>query len=155
MLKNILIGLFLVLFASLTFNVHQAFTIGAMEQEKLKDQLKYSQDLAKMQKEAGQQTELWAERALIAEKNANEELIKINNDAIRAIRAVSGLSNSIATADKRLSDATKETCIEYATTAGELLQYLGERYRDSAAKADGHALDARRLSSAWPEESPN
>jgi len=48
--------------------------------------------------------------------------------------------------------AFKETIIEYNVTNSELLEVCTVEYRTIAEKADGHSLDAMRLSESWPEE---
>ncbi|MNE16334.1 hypothetical protein D3C80_1092760 [compost metagenome] len=66
--------------------------------------------------------------------------------------AAIGLSKQLSEANKRLSTAPKEIIIEYTVTNSELLETCTAEYRGMAEKADGHAIDAMRLSESWPEE---
>ena len=121
---------------------------------KAKDELKqYKSD----QKEAietakttvATQQQKWAEQLLKVEQNASKKI----QDAVAAASAAQlanrGLSEQISRANERLSSASKETIVDYAVANGALLEACTAEYRAMAEKADGHAVDAERLSQAW------
>ena len=65
-----------------------------------------------------------------------------------ATRNAGRLRDQLSEADKRI--ATASAVRDYATTANKLLRQCSQRYTELAAKADGHALDARTCRAAWP-----
>ena len=95
------------------------------------------------------QQQKWAEQLLQVEQNASKKI----QDAAAAARSIDvanrGLSQQISRANQRLSSASKETIIDYTVANGELLEACTAEYRAMAEKADGHAVDAERLSRAW------
>ena len=50
-----------------------------------------------------------------------------------------------------MSTATKEVIIEYANINCDILKECIGKYQYVAEQADKHAIDAKRLSDAWPE----
>lgn len=52
----------------------------------------------------------------------------------------------------RMSEAPRETVIEYSNTNSDVLEACTAEYRFMAQKADEHAADAERLIKAWPEK---
>lgn len=98
----------------------------------------------------------------IIEKAWSDKYIKVEQDAIKKIQdanaavrsadlAASGLSKQLSEANKRLSTASNQTIVEYTITNSKLLEACTAEYRGMAEKADGHAIDAERLSSIWPD----
>lgn len=104
---------------------------------------------SKAKTDAITQEKTWAEQLLKVEQNANQKI----QDAAAAARAAElanhGLSEQISRANQRLSTASKETIVDYAVANGALLEACTAEYRAMAEKADGHAVDAERLSQAW------
>ena len=94
----------------------------------------------------------WSDKYIEVEQNAIKKIQNANAAARSADLAASGLSKQLSEANKRLSTAPKETIIEYTVTNSELLEACTAEYRSMAEKADGHAIDAERLSGIWPEE---
>lgn len=95
------------------------------------------------------QQQKWAEQLLKVEQNASKKI----QDAVAAASAAQlanrGLSEQISRANERLSSASKETIVDYAVANGALLEACTAEYRAMAEKADGHAVDAERLSQVW------
>ena len=106
-------------------------------------------DLAQKEKATIMQT--WSAKIIEVEQNAIKKIQDANAAARSADLAAIGLSKQLSEANKRLSTAPKETIIEYTVTNSELLEACTAEYRSMAEKADGHAIDAKRLSDSWPE----
>ncbi|MNY90641.1 hypothetical protein D3C78_69790 [compost metagenome] len=60
------------------------------------------------------------------------------------------LREQLTEADKRIATASASAVRDYAATANQLLGQCSQRYTELAARADGHALDARVCRAAWP-----
>lgn len=92
-------------------------------------------------------------QAKLAEANQNAiTQIKAANDAANSARdAVTSLRKQTANASTKLPTATSETAIDYAIACGAVLDDLAEAGGRISAKADDHAIDAKRLSESWPE----
>ncbi|OTG86496.1 hypothetical protein B9T31_08390 [Acinetobacter sp. ANC 4558] len=101
--------------------------------------------------EARTKEKQWSDKLLEAERNHNAKMQEIIIDVNRAKSAINGMSKQIDKATSRMSTASKETIIEYATTNSDILKECIEQYQYMAEQADKHAADARRLSDAWPE----
>ncbi|MHA3098954.1 hypothetical protein [Acinetobacter brisouii] len=119
-----------------------------------KDELKqYKADQteanAKAKTDAITQEKTWVEQLLKVEQNANQKIQNATAAARAAELANRGLSEQISRANQRLSAASKETIVDYAVANGALLEACTAEYRAMAEKADGHAIDAERLSQAW------
>ena len=67
-----------------------------------------------------------------------------------ATRNAGRLRDQLAQADQRIATASAAAVREYAATANQLLGHCSQRYTELAARADGHALDARVCRAAWP-----
>ena len=106
-------------------------------------------DQAQTEKATIMQT--WSDKYIKVEQNAIKKIQDANAAARSAELANNGLSKQLSEANKRLSTAPKETIIEYTITNSELLEACTAEYRSMAEKADGHAIDAKRLSDSWPE----
>ena len=94
----------------------------------------------------------WSDKYIEVEQNAIKKIQDANASARSAELANNGLSKQLSEANKRLSSASHQTIIEYTITNSELLESCTAEYRSMAEKADGHAIDAERLSGIWPEE---
>lgn len=105
-------------------------------------------DQAQTEKATIMQT--WSNKYIEVEQNAIKKIQDANVAARSADLAASGLSKQLSEANKRLSAAPKETIVEYTIINSELLEACTAEYRSMAEKADGHAIDAKRLSDAWP-----
>jgi hypothetical protein len=80
---------------------------------------------------------------------AAQAIARRNADAAAgARREHDRLRSEIATA-RDLTNATSASVIEYANTLGVVFNQCVAEYTDLAAKADGHALDAETIYSAW------
>ena len=93
----------------------------------------------------------WSDKYIEVEQNAIKKIQDANASARSAELASNGLSKQLSEANKRLSTSSKETIIEYTITNSKLLEACTAEYRSMAEKADVHAIDAERLSDAWPE----
>ncbi|WP_322853507.1 hypothetical protein, partial [Acinetobacter sp. ANC 4558] len=101
--------------------------------------------------EARTKEKQWSDKLLEAERNHNAKMQEIIIDVNRAKSAINGMSKQIDKATSRMSTASKETIIEYATTNSDILKKCIIEYQYMAEQADKHATDARRLSDGWPE----
>jgi hypothetical protein len=72
-------------------------------------------------------------------------------DADTNRRLVDGLRDDLAKTATALSNAPSSAVVDYAITAGGLLNECSERLAGMAKKADGHATDSETLTNAWPK----
>jgi hypothetical protein len=79
-----------------------------------------------------------------------QEQARLAGAAAVATRNAGRLRDQLSEADKRISTASATAVREYAAAANQLLEQCSLRYTELAAKADGHALDARVCRAAWP-----
>ncbi|TCB83212.1 hypothetical protein E0H90_12930 [Acinetobacter sp. ANC 3791] len=91
----------------------------------------------------------WSEQLLKVEQNASKKIQDAAAAASNAQLANSRLSEQISRANQHLPTASNQALIDYSTTTGKLLEACTAEYRTMAEKADGHAIDAERLSQAW------
>ncbi|MHA3057669.1 hypothetical protein ACX1NT_07100 [Acinetobacter sp. ANC 5584] len=91
----------------------------------------------------------WSEQLLKVEQNASKKIQIAAAAASAAQLANHGLSEQISRANQRLPTASNQALIDYSATTGKLLETCTAEYRTMAEKADGHAIDAERLSQAW------
>lgn len=118
---------------------------------------KYKTDLAKAEAltekakaDAIAKEKQWSEKLLKAEIQHRDDIKQIIADSNSAKSAINRLSKQIDTASNRMSTATRETIIEYASVSGVVLEKCVNEYRTVAQRADEHAADAKRLNDAWP-----
>ena len=107
-------------------------------------------DQAQEEKAAIMQT--WSAKIIEVEQNAIKQIQAANIDARNAQFSANSMSKQLSEANKRLSSASKQTIINYATANSELLESCTAEYRSLAEKADGHSVDAMRLYDSWPEQ---
>ena len=112
----------------------------------------YEDAIEKAQEEKATIMKTWSAKIIEVEQNAIKKIQDANAAARSADVAASGLSKQLSEANKRLSTTSHQTIIEYTVTNSELLEACTAEYRTMAEKADGHSLDAMRLSESWPEE---
>ncbi|WP_287918817.1 hypothetical protein [Comamonas sp.] len=80
-----------------------------------------------------------------------QEQARLAGAAAVATRNAGRLREQLSEADKRIATASAAAAVrEYAATANQLLGQCSQLYTELAAKADGHALDARVCRAAWP-----
>ena len=79
-----------------------------------------------------------------------QEQARLAGAAAVAARNVGRLREQLQQADKRIATAPAAAVRDYAATANQLLGQCSQRYTELAARADGHALDARTCRAAWP-----
>ena len=82
--------------------------------------------------------------------DAIQEQTRLAGAAAVATRNAGRLREQLQQANDRIATASAAAVSEYAATASELLGQCSQRYTELAAKADGHALDARVCRAAWP-----
>lgn len=82
--------------------------------------------------------------------DAIQEQTRLAGAAAVAQRNAGRLRDQLREADVRIATASAAAVRDYAATANQLLGQCGQRYTELAAKADGHALDARACRAAWP-----
>lgn len=96
---------------------------------------------------------LWQQKLTEVQYNANKKINEADAARRTADAVATGLSKQLNTANKRLSEATRETAIEYATTSNSVLESCITEYRVMAEKADGHAIAQMTLEESWPVNS--
>ncbi len=79
-----------------------------------------------------------------------QEQARLAGAAAVATRNAGRLREQLSEADKRIATASAAAVRDYAATANKLLRQCSDRYAELAARADGHALDARVCRAAWP-----
>lgn len=77
-----------------------------------------------------------------------EALLRRELDQLRAVS--DGLREQAADAARRLASAPPAAVLEYATAVNAVYDDCRAAYGDMAAKAEGHAADARVMQEAWP-----
>lgn len=150
--REVLIGLLVFLCLVIAaFANHHAGKVKKLEiqhqAEILKSKAAYNQAKA----DAAEKEKIWSNQLLKAEQNYNAKFKQITTDAAIAKSNADSLSKQLDTAKKRLPTATTKTIIEYVDTSSDVLKECITEYRTMAEIADGHAIDARRLSDAWLE----
>ena len=70
--------------------------------------------------------------------------------AAAAVRERDSLRDTLATARRRLPDATQPACTEYAVAVGGLLNQCAVQHQELARQCDGHVSDVRLMLEAWP-----
>lgn len=76
------------------------------------------------------------EKNLVAAKRAADSALRLR-DAIRA--------------SEDSAKASLTTCVQHASTLGELLNSSADLARRIAKEADGHVADKQELTAAWPQ----
>ena len=106
---------------------------------------------------------LAANKALIKKEREDveryQQAITQRETALAAARTAAGKSAAAAaslrgqldTARGRLSEADAATCVHYAEASNAVFAECAAKYTEVAAAADGHAIDAATLISAWPK----
>ena len=136
----------------------QSWRVSALKDDYALLDSKYQTDIAKAEAltekakaDAITKEKQWSEKLLKAEIQHREDIKQIIADSNSAKSAIDRLSKQINTASNRMSTATRETIIEYASANGDVLEKCVSEYRTVAQRADEHAADAKRLSDAWPD----
>ncbi|WP_228199858.1 MULTISPECIES: hypothetical protein [Acinetobacter] len=144
------------LLALIGFGV-QTWRVSAWQDDYALLDAKYKTDVAKAEAltekakaDAVAKEKQWSEKLLKAEIQHREDIKQIIADSNSAKSAIDRLSKQIDTASNRMSTATRETIIEYASASSVVLEKCVNEYRTVAQRADEHAADAKRLSDAWP-----
>lgn len=150
----ILMALFLIVSIGL---VVQTWRLSSIQSDYELLNAKYQTDLAKAEAltekakaDAIAKEKQWSEKLLKAEIQHREDIKQIIADSNSAKSAIDRLSKQIDTASSRMSTATRETIIEYASASGVVLEKCVNEYRTVAQRADEHSADAKRLNDAWP-----
>lgn len=152
--KYIILGLMIFIFGYVFYANFLAGKLANAETVKTKavaDAVKPYQDaLDQAEEEKATIMQTWSAKIIEVEQNAIKQIQAANIDARNAQFSADGMSKQLSEANKRLSSASKQTIINYATTNSELLESCATEYRILAEKADGHVIDVERLSDAWP-----
>ena len=153
--KTVIVVLLVLLLIALGFGAWKSSALERSETQREVDIAKavkpYVDAIEQAQEEKATIMQTWSDKYIKVEQNAIKKIQDANAAARSADVAASGLSKQLSEANKRLSTAPKETIIEYTITNSELLEACTAEYRTMAEKADGHGIDAKRLSDAWPE----
>ncbi|AOA57584.1 hypothetical protein [Acinetobacter larvae] len=110
----------------------------------------YEQAIAKARSEAMTKEKTYQDNLLKAEQNAIEKIKTANNDASRADAAASSLSKQLAEAKRNLSNAPRETIVEYIEVSSDIFEQCVSEYRAMAKAADAERIDKEKLIEAWP-----
>ena len=100
--------------------------------------------------QAMQQTTEMQRKKDAALSQANKRAQENATAAAAARSERDGLRNQINTATGALPTATCSSARSYAATAAAVFEQCASALEELAAKADGHATDARTLTNAWP-----
>lgn len=92
----------------------------------------------------------WKERLYKAQEGYLERIKVLERDKFILSVNADRLSKSLAEAKSKYHRASEEARIEYTSTLSDVFGSCVEAYRGMAAKADGHANDAKLLEEAWP-----
>lgn len=123
------------------------------------------QDLAELKASHTQELAARDQAAFLVGQTINTNYQEALNDAIQEQTRLAGaaavaqrnagrLRDQLREADVRIATASTTAVRDYAATANQLLGQCSQRYTELAAKADGHALDARACRAAWPVNDP-
>ena len=74
----------------------------------------------------------------------------LRRDVAAAGAQSDGLREQAAEAARRLAAVPPAAVLEYAAAVNQLFADCSRSYQELAGKADGHSLDVRTLSEAWP-----
>lgn len=114
---------------------------------------KQSLQIEKAKSDAKEQELKWQKKITEVQYNASKKISEADAARRDADSAATRLSKQLSTANQRLSEATRETAIEYATTSNSVLESCIAEYRVMAEKADGHAIAQMTLEESWPVSS--
>lgn len=115
-----------------------------------KEKLVLAQAAIEADKQARDKENDWQEKWKGA-VNARTELEKrLEGARATAVAADDRLRRAAGDFQRRLSEASVETCRTAAGTAAVLLGECGAAYRELAAAADGHVADLGQFEEAWP-----
>ena len=153
--KAVIVVLLVLLAAAIAFGSWKHLALERSEAQREADIAEaikpYEDAIDQAQKEKATIMQTWSAKIIEVEQNAIKKIQDANAAARSANVAASGLSKQLSEANKRLSTASHQTIVEYTITNSELLEACTAEYRSMAEKADGHAIDAKRLSDSWPE----
>ena len=153
--KYIILALMVFIFGYVFYANSLAGKLADSEKVKTKavaDAIKPYQDaIDQAQEEKATIMQTWSAKIIEVEQNAIKQIQAANIDARNAKLSADSMSKQLSEANKRLSNAPKQTIINYTITNSELLESCTAEYRSLAEKADGHAIDVERLSEAWPQ----
>lgn len=82
---------------------------------------------------------------------AATRLQRLSADRDRLRATADGLRDDLATATSRLPTATCDAAREYAAASTDVFGRCAAALERLASQADGHAIDTRTLSEAWPK----
>ena len=112
----------------------------------------YEDAITKAKNETITKEREYTQKLIKAEQNAIEKIKAANADARSADLAANSLSKQLDKAKRNLPSASTKTIIEYVNTGSDVLEECGIEATRLAKAADGHAIDAKRLSEAWPSD---
>ena len=106
---------------------------------------KQTEALVQAQANARKIEQDYAQKVLTAERNYSEKIKQISSDARLAESHANSLSKQLATANHRLSTASREASDEYIKTLSNVFESCITEYRKMAETADRHEADAERV----------
>ena len=111
----------------------------------------HAADYAQAQQQALDETTRLQAQKDKATKDAAKRALKLEADLATARLIGDGLRDDLAASRLQLSDASRSSLNQYTSTLSVVLAECVRSFESMAAKADGHAADARTLIEAWPK----
>ena len=111
----------------------------------------HAADYAKAQQRALDETTRLQAQKDKATKDAAKRALKLEADLATARLIGDGLRDDLAASRLQLSEASRSSLNQYASTLSVVLAECVRSLESMAGKADGHAADARTLIEAWPK----
>ena len=116
-----------------------------------KRDLKAKAEMLVMEQKARATEQLMNQRVQEAQANETKRRSSLQRDVDAAHRAVYGLQQQLAQANRELSTASVEASRQYAITVNELFGQCTAAYQGMAEQADKHSSDSLMLQEAWPQ----
>lgn len=115
-----------------------------------KEKLVLAQAVIEADQQARDKENDWQEKWKGAVNERTELEIRLEVARSAAAAADGRLRRAASDFQRRLSEASVETCRKAAVAAAGLLGECSAAYRDLAGAADGHLADLRQCEAAWP-----
>ena len=135
---------FLILCLLMILN-HKDHSIEKLKQEHISYVQTQTELNLKAQVAAREKEKEYRNQIILAERNYSEKIKQISHDARIAESHANSLSKQLATANKRLSTATREAETEYVQKLSNVFDQCVTEYRKVAERADGHEADVERM----------
>jgi len=91
------------------------------------------------------------QRVLAAEATATKNVSNLRVALERTRTELDGLRVTTTAASVKAATASNDALVEYTVAANAVLEQCTSEYIRMAEKAEGHAIDVRALTEAWPK----